>query len=641
MCGVAGWIGSVEDPGRVKAQMINALHHRGPDGHGSWSQSEATLLHTRLSILDLSAAGAQPISNEDGTVWAVVNGEIYNHREIRSHLQSRGHTFRGRSDSEVIPHLYEEEGTSFPLKLRGMFAAAVYDVRSRTLLLVRDRFGIKPLFYSVEPRRLAFASEINALLQLPDLDVRPDPQAIYDFSSLLYIPAPETFYSGIRALQPGEMLEACLSPGAISIKARRYHRWTIAPDPAVNLAQATQRAEELISAAVHRQMESDVPLGALLSGGIDSSLVSAAAQKALGGGLETFNVRFPEKDYDETWAANAVALHIRSRHRTLDMNGILGTWEYVTELLRHAGQPYADTSLFATHAVCRRMKEHVTVALSGDGGDEAFGGYHFYRHIATIARWQLLPAPVWKGISRALLPLARLGIVSDRIPERMCDLAGANDLSIVQNMFCWLREREHASLWSSDVKVLPVSRLFERQWEHALSPSASRLEQLCALTTEANTRLMLANDFLFKVDTASMKEGLEVRVPLLDEDLFSFALTLPYHLKVAGRTCKRVLRNVARRWVPSQVVRKPKAGFGIPVDRWVDADFKRRLREVLLGSGSQLSEYFNPYVYGPIVEAFCSGRSHPGISREGLYQRTIMLLSVQLALGRKASGRQL
>lgn len=635
MCGIAGWLGRLPEADRYGVRLARALKHRGPDAQGIKSWPEATLVHTRLSIIDLTSSGAQPLSNEDGTIWTVFNGEIYNHHDLRSYLEGRGHTFRGRSDSEILPHLYEEEGIDFAEKLRGMFALAIYDSRKRTLLLVRDRFGIKPLFYAAGPGRLAFASEINALLQLPDVDVRPDPQAIYDFSALFYIPAPQTFYSGIRALQPGEILEAGLDSGMMSWRARRYHSWAIAPDPGLGLVEAERRAEELIRTAVHRQMESDVPLGALLSGGIDSSLISVAAQEAVGGELRTFNVRFPEKEYDETWAAVAVANHIGSRHETLNMDEIPGTWDHVTSLLRHAGQPYADTSLFATHAVCRRMRQHVTVALSGDGGDEGFGGYTFYRHIATIARWQILPPPVWQSISRALVPLASLGIVSDRIPDRIRDFAGANDQSIVQSMFCWLREKEHAALWSSDVKVSPIGRLFERQWQHGLPHPASRLEQLSALTTEANTRLMLANDFLFKVDMASMKEGLEIRVPLLDEDLFSFALTLPYHLKVDGKTCKRVLRNIAQRWVPSKVANKPKAGFVIPVDRWVDADFKRRLREVLLGSGSQLPEYFNPNIYRPIVEAFCSSHSHPGISREGLYQRAIMLLALQLALDRK------
>ena len=378
MCGIAGWLGRVSDGNRHAARIAQILRHRGPDAHRIRSWPEATLIHTRLSIIDLSPAGTQPMANEDGTVWTVFNGEIYNHRELRRNLEARGHVFRGRSDTEVIPHLYEEEGLAFVERLRGMFALAIYDTRTRTLGLARDRFGIKPLFYAPGRNLFAFASEIRALRELPEIDDRPDRQAVYDYSALFYIPAPQTFFAGIRALQPGEMLVAQLEESGPSWKIHTYHRWSIAPDPSMTLRQAAERADELITRAVGRQIESDVPLGALLSGGIDSSLVSVAAQSALSGKLQTFNVRFSEEQYDETWAALTVSTHIGSHHETLEMDGVRGTWDYVTNLLLHAGQPFADSSFFAVNAVSRLMRRHVTVALSGDGGDEGFGGYDFY-----------------------------------------------------------------------------------------------------------------------------------------------------------------------------------------------------------------------------------------------------------------------
>jgi len=636
MCGVAGWVGSVEEAEEVRASIVRALHHRGPDAHGVWSRPEVTLLHTRLSIIDLSAAGAQPMSNEDGTVWVVFNGEIYNHRELRHDLENRGHVFRGRSDSEVLPHLYEEEGPAFVTKLRGMFALAIYDTRTRTLILARDRFGIKPLFYAPGSQRLAFASEIKALLELPGIDNRPDRQAIYDFAALLYIPAPETFYTGIRALQPGEILEAHLDLNGVSWKTRTYQRWAITPDPEITLAQAVDRADTLIAEAVRRQMESDVPLGALLSGGIDSSLVSAVAQNAHGSGIRTFNVRFSEKEYDETWAAEAVAKHIGSHHTTLDMDGLRGTWDRISDLLLQAGQPFADTSLFAVNAVCRLMRQHVTVALSGDGGDEAFGGYDFYWQLARIASLQRLPLPVWQGAALGLVPLARFGLIPAHWPQRFTELTGADDIAVIQDLFTWVREEEQRRLCLNDHKALPVRRLFEPQWGCRLPRGASRVERLSALATEANVRLVLPNDFLFKVDTASMKESLEVRVPMLDEDLFALGLSLPHRLKVKGRTCKRVLRGVADRRLPPAVARKPKWGFGIPVDTWVDIDFKERLRQSLLGPTSRLPEFFRPEAYRPLIQAFCEGHPCHGVSRQGLYQRVIMLLSVELTMARRA-----
>lgn len=634
MCGIAGWLGTLPDSEKYASRMAQALRHRGPDAHGTRSWSEATLIHTRLSIIDLSPTGAQPMTNEGGTVWTVFNGEIYNHRELRRQLESRGHVFKGRSDTEVLPHLYEEEGAEFVRKLRGMFALAIYDTRTRTLLLARDRFGIKPLFYAPVTERLIFASEIRALLELPGIDDRPDRQAIYDFAALFYIPAPETFYTGIRALQPGEILEARLDPHGVSYKIRPHHKWALAPNPTMTLAQAEERTAELLMAAVRPQMESDVPLGALLSGGIDSSLVSVAAQATLSDQLRTFNVRFSEQEYDETWAAMAVAQHIGSRHETLDMDDIPGTWDYITSLLLHAGQPFADTSFFAVNAVCRLMRRHVTVALSGDGGDEGFGGYALYQRIASIIRWQTLPTSVWRGASVALAPLEHLAVVPERLPQRLKELTGADDISIIQNLLCWVREEEHKCL-CRDMDALPVRRLFEPQWEHALLPHASRLERLSAHATEIYTRLLLPNDFLFKVDTASMRESLEVRVPMLDEDLFAFGLSLPHSLKAKGRTCKRVLRAVAKSWLPPTVASKPKQGFAIPVDDWVNADFKVRLRDALLGPSSRLPEFFRPEAYRPMVEAFCEGRPCPQISRQGLYQRAIMLLAVHLALSSK------
>jgi asparagine synthase (glutamine-hydrolysing) len=630
MCGIAGWLGSVEGSDQVAASVIAALHHRGPDANGVWSRPEVTLLHTRLSIIDLSPAGAQPMTNEDGTVLTIFNGEIYNHRELRRSLELRGHRFKGRSDGEVLPHLYEEEGITFVPKLRGMFAFAVYDVRKRLLFLGRDRFGIKPLFYETGYQRLAFASEIKALLELPGIDNRPDRQAIYDFSALFYIPAPETFYTGIRTLLPGEILEARLDLKGVSWNTRKYHRWTIAPDPEITLEQAIDKADALITKAVHRQMESDVPLGALLSGGIDSSLVSAVAQNAHDSGIRTFNVRFSEKEYDETWAAQAVAKHIGSRHTTLDMDGRQGTWDQIRDLLLHAGQPFADTSLFAVNAVCRLMRQHVKVALSGDGGDEAFGGYNFYWQLALIAWLQRLPSPLWQGASVGLIPLTRVGLVHAHRRQRFTELAGADDIAVIQELLTWVREEEQRRLCLDDGKVLPIRRLFEPQWEHRLPRGISRIERLSALATEANIRLVLPNDFLFKVDTASMKESLEVRVPMLDEDLFGLGLSLPHRLKVKGRTGKRVLRGVAERRLPSVVAKKPKRGFVIPVNTWVDTDFKKRLRDSLLGPSSLLPEFFNPVTYKPIVEAFCEDRPFSGISKEGLYSRIIMFLSIQL-----------
>lgn len=633
MCGLAGWIGLASDGPETPARVAAAMRHRGPDAAATRCWPEAAFIHTRLSIIDLAPTGDQPMPNEDGTVWAILNGEIYNHHEQRSWLETRGHRFRGRSDAEVLPHLWEEEGASLVARLRGMFTIAVYDTVRRQLLVGRDRFGIKPLFYAAGADRLAFASEINALRLLSWVDARPDRQAISDFAALAYIPAPETFFTGIRALEPGHLIDARWEGDRLKWSVRRYHSWTIAPNLALTERDATETATRLLDDAVRSQLESDVPLGSLLSGGIDSSLVSEAAQRGTPQGVKTFNVRFPDASYDETWAALDVARHIHSEHRTLDMDSVPGSWEQITGLLRHAGQPFADTSLFAVNGVSRLMRQHVTVALSGDGGDEGFGGYESYRRIEKILAWQKLPAALRRVGVAGAATLGRSGILSPRLAQRVRELSDADDVGILETLQCWVRAEERERL-SRDSDVLPVRRLFEPQWEYRLPRDCPRLERLSAHNTEINVRLRMANDYLFKVDAASMRESLEVRVPFLDEALFDFGLTLPHRLRVDGMLCKRVLRAIAARRLPPAVAEKSKMGFGIPVDTWVTDDFKRRLREYLLRSSSGLSEYFRPEAYGRIVEAFCDGRPEPGISRAGLYQRAIMLLAVELSLDR-------
>jgi asparagine synthase (glutamine-hydrolysing) len=346
--------------------------------------------------------------------------------------------------------------------------------------------------------------------------------------------------------------------------------------------------------------------------------------------LRTFNVRFSEKKYDETWAAQMVARHIGSHHESLDMNNIRGTWDHVTSLLLHAGQPFADPSLFAVNAICRLMRQHVTVAISGDGGDEAFGGYDVYWRLSRIARFQRLPTFLRASAHMALNPLSRFGI-SSHLLQRMKDLRGADDTSVIQSLFSSMSEWEHERLFD-DRSLLPVRRLFEKRWEFHLPERASRIERLSAHATEINTRLTLANGFLFKVDIASMKESLEVRVPMLDEELFAFGLSLPHDLKVNGRICKRTLRAVAARRLPPAVATKPKQGFSLPLESWVGPDLKVPLRHVLTGASSRLPEFFRRDAFQPVIDAFFNGQSGLAMPLEEAYRRAIMLLSVHLAL---------
>ena len=630
MCGIGGWLGHVPESDDVASRVLAALAHRGPDGNGAQTWSDATLLHTRLRIIDLSPTGDQPMANEDGSVWTVFNGELYNHRDLQERLEARGHRFRGRSDTEVLPHLYEEYGDGMFAHLRGMFGVAIFDRPRNRLLLGRDRFGIKPLFYAATGNAVAFASELNALRLVPGLDLTPNRQAIADFASVLYVPAPQTFYRGISALLPGELLDCTLdADGRVRTTATRFH--SFAPQRMdVDLASTVDRVEGLLEHAVASQLESDVPLGSLLSGGIDSSLVSAFAMRSLGN-LHTYSVKMPDPAFDESWAAQAVAERIGSQHRTLELRRRQADWSHVTAILGQAGQPFADTSVFAVDAVSELMRRHVTVALSGDGGDEGFGGYDVYWQLERAVRLQRVPPFLW----RLGMPAVRAGTGLSEwiasVERRLGDFALADDVGIVQALFSWIRPRELGTLLRDASELEPARRLYEPQWEHAVA-GVSRTERLSALAVEANVRLVLPNDFLFKVDIASMRHGLEVRVPMLDEDLMDAGLSLPHALRVEGRQAKRVLRAIAERHLPKRVTERPKQGFAIPVDDWVDDDFKRNVGELLLESDSPVAEHLEPASYRPWIRAFTHGEPHPTLTRLSLYQRTVMVLSLDLAL---------
>jgi asparagine synthase (glutamine-hydrolysing) len=635
VCGFGGWIGEPQIDDRVVERMLERLSHRGPDGQKAQRFEFAGLLHARLSIIDLSEAGDEPIANEDGSVWTVFNGEIYNHVSLRTELQAKGHVFRGRCDSEVLPHLYEEYGIAMFERLRGMFAVAILDLPRKRLLLARDRYGIKPLMFSEQEDRVVFASEISVLREVPEVDQSPDPQAIADFSALLFIPAPLTLHRGIKALSPGEVLDCRFeADGRVATTRQRFHTFEVAPDATMRLEEATLKADKLIEIGVGRQLESDVPLGSLLSGGIDSSLVSTFAQQALTTQLRTFNVRFPDAVYDETAAAIAVAAAIGSQHTTLDLEEG-ASWDDVVALLRTPGQPFADTSLFAVDAISRAMRHHVTVALSGDGGDEGFGGYNAYWRLESVARLRHAPPFLWRAAVPAAQRLPALTHLRPTLPRSLRTIGATDDTAILQGLFGWLDEHERDQLLRDPSSVEPTRRIFEQQWRVAVPRGSSRLERLSAHAVEVNIRVILANDFLPKVDIGSMRHGLEVRVPMLDEDLIDFGLTLPHHLRVHNKVGKRVLRSVAARRLPPGIAARPKQGFAVPVDRWLGREFRVALADTMLSGSSAVRDVLDPGTYEPWVQAFCAEREFPSLSRASVYQRVIMLLALDTALSQR------
>jgi asparagine synthase (glutamine-hydrolysing) len=586
-------------PDGAAERMLAALRHRGPDEERIVPLPGGLLMCTRLSVMDLSAQALQPFYDERGTAAAVCNGEIYNAPALAEALAGRGHRLRTSCDSEVVPHLYEQSGPGFAEHLEGMFAVAVLDLAARRLLLARDRWGIKPLYYararSHAGEYLVFASELNCLLA-GGLAPRPDRQSIHDYAALGYIPGPATFYEHIHAVEPGELIDVTLADGRISVRRRRYHRWTIAPDRSIGLDTAAATTERLLESSVAAQSRADRPVGLLLSGGLDSSLI-AAMRARRPGDVQAFGMRFDDERYDESWAGRLVAKHVGVAYTTVEPPYRQGTFEHIRAVLRRVGQPYSDTSLFAAYALAERVRQSVVVCLGGEGGDEAFGGYERFRDLA--------------GDSGLEAPGDRVGTIESK--HRLLDRA------------------EHQQL-CLDRDLLPVRRHFEPRWDYVWRDKPTGADRLVALATEASTRLTLADDYLVKADISSMAQGLELRVPMLDERLFAYALTLPTALKATPAHFKVVPRALAARLLPERVACKPKWGFSIPPYGWLADGVRHEIAAAVSDPGSRLTEYFTPKVYRAWAAAFRSARTPPGLHELDLFDRILMLLSLDLHL---------
>jgi asparagine synthase (glutamine-hydrolysing) len=584
-----------------------------------------------LALVDLSVTGAQPMANEDGTVQVVFNGEIYNHRELRSELQARGHVFRGSSDTEVLVHLYEEHGGRMAVLLRGMFAFALLDRRHNRLMLARDRFGIKPLFYARRHDEWVFASEMKAILALDGFEPELDRQACYDFLGLSYVPEPATGFANIFALTKGTTL-------LIDERGPRTTPFaSVAPTDVggISRAEASEQAAALLSRAVSRQALADVPVAALLSGGIDSSLVVAAHAKTTGRPIETFNVSFPDRAHDETAMALATARQYGTQHHTIQLDPNDITPESVFGLLRHFDQPFADPSLVPTHAVSRAVRQRgIICTLTGDGGDEAFGGYSELARVERLL--QLTSAPEWLlatagGLAR---PMAGWTRDTGRQALKAVQLARAgrsSSAALLAGLSSYLTEPEKEAL------VIPWARFgLESVDRHFGSPfeRLGDIEQASRQMTRNYFDISLPSDMLRKVDMMSMRAGIEVRVPMLDEDMVALALLLPHAMRTDGRQGKLVLRDVASKWLPPQVARHPKHGFTIPLDVMVRPRFHEAVRD-LLGADSRTGAFLDRRLVHRWLDQFqfAGCRSEGGsVSREGLYLRVFMLLALELWL---------
>lgn len=603
MCGITGIVtdsaAQAVDGHRLQ-MMCRSLRHRGPDDEGVHLGDGVGLAMRRLAVIDV-AGGRQPVENEDGTVHAVFNGEIYNHRRLRRELSRRGHRFASDSDSEVIPHLYEECGPDFVARLEGMFAIALWDDVRRRLVLARDRVGIKPLYYAAHDGGLVFGSEIKAILAA-GVKTTLDVQALSSYLSLMYIPGARSVYAEVRKLEPGTVLE--WRGGSHHI--RRY--WDLAGVPqradlSADRARGTLR--RLLVDSVGDQLGADVPLGFFLSGGMDSSSVVAAARAARpDAALKTFTVGFADRTYDERSAAALVSRRFRTEHVELAVEP--RAEDVVDRILPSFDEPFADPSMVPTYYLCALARQHVTVAVSGDGGDELFAGYLTYKADKLARYYRGLPAAVTSRLVPALLRRlpasdARLsfGFKARRFVDNALEDPG-------RRHYLWrvvLREAQKAQLLQPDVfaEVVDAYETYEPHYRHGASFDPLTRFQY------ADASVYLAEDVLAKVDRLSMAHSLEVRVPLLATPLVEFAFSLPGRLKMPGYRPKHLLRQAMAGVLPPEITAMSKKGFNAPLPRWLKQVFRPLVSEYLSKEMLQRQGYFRFDHVDTIVRRHMSG----------------------------------
>lgn len=587
MCGIAGTLAvdpNATPDGEAVQRMCDAMVHRGPDDHGYLTDGPCALGHRRLSIIDLRPEGAQPMTNEDGSIAVIVNGEIYNFQELRRDLQAKGHTFRSLSDSEVIVHLYEEEGVDFLDHLRGMFALALWDGPRRRLVLARDRFGKKPLFYHADSRGLAFASELGALAESGRFERRPDIDAIDAFLSLQYVPSPWTAFEGVRKLPAGCRL-VC-EAGRIGEPAR-YFQLRFDQPTTGSLTELTERLHAQVEDAVRVRMVSDVPLGAFLSGGLDSSLIVAMMAMQSSQPVKTFSVGFTSKDFSELPYAKMVSDRYGTDHHEIVVEPDMAA--VIPEFVRHYGEPFADSSALPTWYLCQYTRTGVTVALSGDGADEAFAGYRRYSHSRTARALRQLPGPLPTALAKALgsIPIPAAQQVRD-YGRRLMEPEHVRFLGLAAH----IPHEDRVALYGPAMRQRFAEDLVARRFGelYAASTASDPVNRLLDLDIQT----YLTDDILTKVDIASMAHSLEVRCPLVDQELMAFAASVPGEMKLRGLTTKLILREVAKPLLPEKILTRRKQGFGLPVDRWMRDDLAPLSRDVLLDQTARERGIFDP-----------------------------------------------
>jgi asparagine synthase (glutamine-hydrolysing) len=601
MCGIAGFVDqgdfSAEERTAILTRMCEVIFHRGPDDQGIQIDGPVGLGMRRLSIIDLSG-GHQPMSGEDGTATVVFNGEIYNFHELQRELKARGHLFKTNSDTESIVHCYEEFSDSCVTHLRGMFVFAIWDDKSKTLFLARDRVGKKPLYYTRTARgSFIFGSELKSILEHPDVEREVDLEALDAYMTLGYVPDPLSIFRGIHKLPPGHTLTYSQNKTTLT----QYWDFTFERTPLRSEESYVEELRVLLEDAVRCRLISDVPLGAFLSGGIDSSTVVALMAKLMGQPVKTFSIGFREDSYNELKYARMTAEKYGTDHHEFFVTPEI--CEVADELAWHFDEPFADPSAIPTFMVSKLAREHVTVALSGDGGDELFGGYDRYLVERSRRMFAQLPKAFRENV---MYPL------SMRLPH------GARGRNLLHNLALDPVQRylDSVSVFTSMNRSLLYSADFKRALETEHSATKSFLDHASKVKTGADLDLLLytdsktylPGDILTKVDRMSMAASLETRAPLLDQKLIEFVTRIPAALKIVGNETKYILKRAVKDLVPEEIMTRPKQGFGLPIAKWIKQELRSRIRDTLNEPLTRQRGYFEPSYINVLLNEHERGR---------------------------------
>ena len=610
MCGIAGFVDlwgrrarGLEEREAILERMCRIIRHRGPDDQGMMVRTGVALGMRRLAIIDL-VSGNQPMSGEDGSVTIVFNGEIYNFQEIKPKLESRGHTFHTHSDTEAIVHGYEEFGPDCLKDLRGMFALAIWDENNRTLFLARDRAGKKPVYYTTTPTgTFVFGSELKSLLEHPEVQRDLNAEALDAYFTLGYVPDPLSIFRDIHKLPPGHYLT--LTNGQVTVK--QYWDFEFQPAASRNEADYLDELRALLDESVRLRLISDVPLGAFLSGGIDSSTVVGLMARHMDQPVKTFSIGFHEDSYNELKYARMTAEKFGTDHHEFFVTPDI--CQIVDELVWHFDEPFADSSAIPTYMVSKLARDHVTVVLSGDGGDELFAGYTRYAVERKRGGFERLPKPLREGVMRPL---------SQRLPHATWGRNYLHNVSLDPisryldsvSVFTSLNRR---SLYTSDFaeKIGPggyAARLFDELVENVKTDD--EVDRLLYL----DSKTYLPGDILTKVDRMSMAVSLEARAPLLDHKLIDFVTTVPSTLKLAGLETKHLLKKAVADLVPAEILHRPKQGFGVPIQEWINQQLRSRIRDTLSDARTRQRGYVDSHYVDVLLDEHERGRRDHSMS---------------------------